>query len=235
MLLLLHGFCDTDVNFASFGTKLQLPQTAVLAIRAPIPMLDMGFTWFDVLTSNGDLSFDSADAVASLRETSDAMLPLLHRLHQRHGYALRNIFILGYSQGGTVALSVLRSLQDTAIGGVVSICGAPAPAPPPTLCSSTPVLFTLGQRDSAAESKARAWAEFEGARGVSAAAQHDRAIVIIKDKGEAMVQAGHEARVLMQFFGKHLNLRSLQLYAQSDVVAVDNSQLMGALCASQGL
>ena len=85
-----------------------------------------------MLTSNGDLSFDSADAVASLRETSDAMLPLLHRLHQRHGYALRNIFILAnsiYSQGGT-------------------------------------------------------WAEFEGARGVSAAAQHDRAIVIIKDKGE---------------------------------------------------
>ena len=50
-----------------------------------------------------------------------------------------------------------------------------------------------------------------------------------------MVQAGHEARVLMQVFGKHLNLRSLQLYAQSDVVAVDNSQLMGALCASQSL
>ena len=94
------------------------------------------FTWFDVLTSNGDLSFDSADAVASLRETSDAMLPLLHRLHQRHGYALRNIFILGYSiysQGGT-------------------------------------------------------WAEFEGARGVSTAAQHDRAIVIIKDKVEDKVE-----------------------------------------------
>ena len=50
-----------------------------------------------------------------------------------------------------------------------------------------------------------------------------------------MVQAGHEARVLMQVFGKHLNLRSLQLYAQSDVVAVDNSQLMGDLCALQGV
>jgi predicted esterase len=233
VLLLLHGFCDTDLNFASFGTKLQLPQTAVLAIRAPIPLLDMGFTWFDVLTSSGDVSFDSADAVASLRETSDAMLPLLQRLHQRQGYAMRNIFILGYSQGGTVALSVLHSLRDVAIGGVVSICGGPAPPPEPpsTPCSTTPVLFTLGQRDSAAESKARAWSQFEAARGGHTA---DCAMVIIKDKGEAMVQQGDEVRVLMQFFGQHLKLRSLQLYAQSDVVAVDNPQLMGALCASQG-
>ena len=34
----------------------------------------------------------------------------------RHGYALRNVFMLGFSQGGTVALSVLQSLNGAPIG-----------------------------------------------------------------------------------------------------------------------
>jgi hypothetical protein len=83
LLLLLHGIGDTDANFSAFGAELQLPQTAVLAIRAPIPLLDMGFTWFDVLTPAGDVCFDSPDAIASLWETSAAMLPLLQRVQQR--------------------------------------------------------------------------------------------------------------------------------------------------------
>ena len=83
LLLLLHGLGDTDANLSAFGAELQLPQTAVLAVRAPILLLHMGFTWFDVLTPAGDVCFDSPDAIASLWETSAAMLPLLQRVQQR--------------------------------------------------------------------------------------------------------------------------------------------------------
>jgi predicted esterase len=221
VLLLLHGFGDADVNFAAFGAKLQLPQTAVLAVRAPIPMLDMGFTWFDVFTESGDVCFDSIDAIASLRETSAALLPLLQRVHTRHGYALRNMFMLGYSQGGTIALGVAQALGSIAIGGIVSICGAPPPPLPKAMCSSTPILFTLGERDVSADSKSHAWSQFQTQWRSSAASSpqssaaadelHDCVMLHVAGKAEAMVQGEDETRALMQFFGRHLKLRSLQL------------------------
>ena len=225
MLLLLHGFGDSDVNFAAFGAKLQLPQTAVLAVRAPIPMLDIGFTWFDVFTESGDLCFDSSDAIASLRETSAALLPLLQRVHAQYGYALRNIFMLGFSQGGTVALGAALSMGCVTIGGIISICGAPPPPLPSTMCSSTPILFTLGERDVSATSKARAWSQFEthwrspGASlspsSSAADTNIDCCMLIVAGKTEAMLQGEDETRTLMQFFSRHLNLRSLQLYVSA--------------------
>jgi len=212
---------DTNDNFVTFGTKLQLPQTAVLALRAPLPLLDMGFTWFDVLTPSGDVCFDSPDAVASLRETSSAVLRVLQRLHQRHGYVLRNIYLLGFAQGGTVALSVLQTLQQFAIGGVVSICGPPPSALPSMQFNNTPVLFTQGMLDRFAASKSLAWAQFEERwRSARAAAprsapltdgEYDCCMLTIEDKGETMVQGAKESLALMQFFGRHLALRSLQL------------------------
>jgi predicted esterase len=224
-LLLLHGLGDADHNFAKFGAKLQLPQTAVVAIRAPLPLLDMGFTWFDVITPAGDVCLDSPDAVASLRETSSALIAVLHRLQQRHSYPLRNIFLLGYSQGGSVAFGVLQALCNISIGGIISISGPPPPPPPqPMQHNDTPVLFTLGGRDAAFASNSRAWTLFEGqwreARASAAHAAEDCcSMVIVADKADAMVQGEHETRALMQFFGRHLRLRSLQLCARAAAAA----------------
>ena len=185
----------------------------------------MGFTWFDVITSDGDVCLDSPDAIASLRDTSRAMCMLLQRLHIQHKYPLRNIFILGYSQGGTAALSTLQSLNTLSIGGVISISGPPPPAPHTMQPSATPVLFTLGQRDACAASKSRAWSQFElewrnqlpaahdSHSPVLPASECDCRMLLVAGKAEAMVQGGDETRVLMEFFGKHLKLRSLQLYA----------------------
>jgi predicted esterase len=267
ILVLLHGFGDTDSNFVAFGSKLQLPQTAVLAIRAPIPLLDMGFTWFDVLTPSGDISFDSPQAIASLRDSASSVLPLLQRLQRLHGYALRNVFMLGYAQGGTVALSVLQSMPSVAIGGVISISGPPPPPPPNMQHTNTPVLFTLGGLDSCAAEKSRAWSQFElkwrsapangtdagDAHAHRAASDRECCMLLVEDKGEAIVCGAKECQVLMEFFGRHLNLRSLQLcvrtrccsharlmndsggrYAQADVIRVDGSdtaatEMMAAL------
>lgn len=218
-LLLLHGLGDSDVNFAKFGAKLQLPQTAVIAVRAPLPLLDMGHTWFDVLTPSGHVCLDSPDAIASLWETSTALLALLHRLHQRFDYALRNIFVMGYSQGGTVALGVLQIMRNFAVGGVISVSGPPPPPPPSMRPNDTPVLFTLGQRDAMFASKMRAWTQFDtkwreaAARGDSAH-HNDCSVIIVADKGESMVQGEDEMRAIMQFFGSHFRMRNLQLYVR---------------------
>jgi predicted esterase len=218
-LLLFHGLGDSDDNFVKFGAKLQLPQTATLAVRAPLPLLDMGFTWFDVITSTGHVCLESPDAVASLCRTSSSFLAVIHRLHQRYSYALRNIFLVGYAQGGTMALSVLQLIGHVTLGGVVSISGAPPPPLPAIVHNGTPVLFTLGQRDVSFASKSRSWEQFEKQlRDASAhsdasrdGGQDDCSMFVVADKGEAMVQGGDETRVLMQFFSRHLRMRSLQL------------------------
>ena len=87
-------------------------------------------------------------------------------------------------------------------------------------------------------------------------------MLLVAGKAEAMVQGGDETRVLMEFFGKHLKLRSLQLYApkratvisprrfatgmrfcfsrrcryaQADVVSVDDAaQVMSEITGSAG-
>jgi hypothetical protein len=117
--------------------------------------------------------------------------------------------------------------------------------------SATPVLFILGQRDACAASKSRAWSQFElqwrddlsGAphSPVLPASESECCLLLVVGQAEAMAQSADETRVLMEFFGWHLKLRSLQLcarrshfpprrcfsrccrYAQADVVGVDNA------------
>jgi len=38
LLILLHGLGDTEKRFADFGKQMALPQTAVVALRAPLPL-----------------------------------------------------------------------------------------------------------------------------------------------------------------------------------------------------
>lgn len=61
LLILLHGLGDTLRPFASLGQKLELPQTAIMAIQAPEPIPFMEgkcFQWFpsfNPLTGEGRL------------------------------------------------------------------------------------------------------------------------------------------------------------------------------------
>lgn len=58
ILLLLHGLGDTLQPFHNLGNKLQLPQTAIMAIQAPEPIPFMGesYQWypsFNLMTGEG--------------------------------------------------------------------------------------------------------------------------------------------------------------------------------------
>ncbi|CAM9610239.1 unnamed protein product, partial [Phaeothamnion confervicola] len=47
LLILLHGLGDTHENFANLARKMALPQTATLALRAPITLpFELGYGWY---------------------------------------------------------------------------------------------------------------------------------------------------------------------------------------------
>lgn len=46
LLVLLHGFGDSDTNFSRFGKSLELPHTDVLALCGKYDLLGEGFCWY---------------------------------------------------------------------------------------------------------------------------------------------------------------------------------------------
>ena len=144
------------------------------------------------------------------------------------------VFLFGYAQGGTAALDLLRRLGSRRLGGLVSWCGH-ALSPPANARSAhgteaatavaagaagaavgvavspgaagIPVLVVGGDGDertppAAAHQLFRtmtaAWRDVESPA--------EQKLHILPARGDAMVSNAPEARLLMEFFAKHLAL-----------------------------
>ncbi|KAJ5795155.1 hypothetical protein N7457_001754 [Penicillium paradoxum] len=207
ILLLLHGLGDTAAAFTKFAQALRLPETTIITIQgtAPLPFDLGGFHWGD------DVSFDSAtgalDMDAGLTRSTKTLVEIVRgTLVQKCGYALREIMVLGFGQGGMAALAVARELglkndgaEVGALSGVISI-GAPY-----ALSGSragdknrSPVLLVSG-RDSVAvsdEAVRRTKQVFEFVE-VSRYAR----------RGDGMPASRDEMLPVMQFFARRLRSR----------------------------
>ncbi|OQE40228.1 hypothetical protein PENCOP_c006G04938 [Penicillium coprophilum] len=165
ILLLLHGLGDTAASFTKFAEAIRLPETTIVTVQgtAPLPFDLGGSHWGD------DVSFDSAtgalDMDAGLTRSTKKLVSEVVRgtLVQKCGYALREIMVLGFGQGGMAALAIARELglrgnsnlgsgEVGTLSGVISI-GAPYPLSGSRVGDKnrTPVLLVAG-RDSVAVS-----------------------------------------------------------------------------------
>jgi len=100
ILVLFHGLGDNPANFINFGKKISLPQTAVVALRAPfpIPYFDEGTGWYPSFDSNGEL-FTSACPLRmqGLLKTREIVGRFVDVLVDKYGYEYRQIFFFGFS------------------------------------------------------------------------------------------------------------------------------------------
>ncbi|PPQ65971.1 hypothetical protein CVT24_011188 [Panaeolus cyanescens] len=101
LLIMLHGLGDTHIPFSKLGKTLKLPQTAVLALRAPeqVPFLyEEAYQWYTSFDELGELienpnptpAFSYLDKIIT-HLTEDCQWPL-SRVH-----------LFGFAQGGSVA------------------------------------------------------------------------------------------------------------------------------------
>ncbi|KAL2848500.1 Alpha/Beta hydrolase protein [Aspergillus pseudoustus] len=210
ILLLLHGLGDTHAPFTNLAKSLALPETTILTIQAPNPLLlDIpGFHWGDDInfdSRTGALDMDAGFNTAKRFLVEDIVKKVLL---EKCGYHLREITMLGFGQGGMSGLVVAQELVSEGgstsggageLGGVISI-GA---AYPLSLAgksngkgkSRTPVLLVSG-RDSdivtdSAVKRTKDVFEFVEVH------QYSR-------RGDTMPRSRDEMLPIMRFFGRRL-------------------------------
>ena len=216
LLLLLHGLGDTPVPFARLAATMALPETSALALRAPrsLPAGLDGSMWHESFDAEGEVLPPSAGLLAEPRQS---LLTLLATL-ERFGWPARRVFLLGYMQGGVVALDLAARATETRLGGVVSVCGHLTPdlLPSPTATGvQTPVLIIAGTRDDHAP-VAVARRSFDALRtlmGNSVPAK------LTEIEGRA-IGSQREMRPLMEFFAANLELHTAALEDDPSIIRV---------------
>ncbi|KAJ3372363.1 hypothetical protein HDU91_003791 [Kappamyces sp. JEL0680] len=217
LLVLLHGLGDSRDNFAKFGIGMNLPQTGLLLLQAPfpIPYFDEGSCWYPSFDLAGnELTMANQDTRLGLEKTRRLLGDLLNghvlwNAARKTGWPAERVFLLGFAQGGQVALDLAQSLP--LLGGVVSLSGYLDP-----LSYSAPLspvhakgLLLYGQLETGVDSL----------REMTRRALPQVQQVAVGGRGLAMPSSRAEMEQIVQFFAKHLWLRNLALEAMADEVS----------------
>lgn len=238
LLLLLHGLGDTHKKFSSLAEQMELPQTATLAVSGPIvfpeELVDDGRAWFTAFDENWNLiqpTETETRRILSLKETSKLMNLLMDALTSHCGWTRDRIHLLGFSQGGTVALDMaLRACGPYRLGSVVAISSSLLPESflqsteeNDVTCEQnacTSVLMTHGNQDKVVNRtdvlRSADWLR-------KAHASMDVQLRTL-DKDHAMVSSRREMQILMEFWAKHLHCHMVNLEQNATVYEVSHSQ-----------
>ncbi|KAK7037498.1 hypothetical protein VNI00_010990 [Paramarasmius palmivorus] len=205
LLILLHGLGDTHLPFSKLGKQLHLPQTAILALRAPdqIPFLEeQAFQWYTSFDQLGEL-IDRPNPTPAL----DLLTKVFNHLIQDCTWPSTKIHLFGFAQGGSVALEFAIKFwrngdMKERIGSVVSVSGPLLSYPTLSTLCPTPVLAvyrpppaepSLSSSDLAALRKA-----FDGVKEVKLGA-----------RGAAMPSSKEEWEPIMRFWSERLSRRQV--------------------------
>ena len=122
------------------------PRLQVISVRAPL-RLDMGgYAWFPIEFTDTGLAVDYEAGDAAVQQLGQ----LLTTLQQDTGNDAADTFVLGFSQGGAMALGLLLARPQD-LGGVAFLSGLwsrqAMPATVPAAVRGKPVLQTHGSGD----------------------------------------------------------------------------------------
>lgn len=247
LLVLLHGLGDSAANFVEFASRLALPQTSLLAVTAPgrLPF-DMGAAWYPAFEQDGSLIAepvppDDRRRAEGLRASRLAVQTLLRGLINRCNWRGSELFLLGFSQGGLVALDVATHTATPPLGGSVglscmcllpeqdalrdgraeqSALRSPLISMHGALDETVPLSLARETRDALrtrlAARQAAQGAGLAGAEPLEGADQHE--YVELPGAKHATPQSAEHARPLLAFFSRHLVRRSPALEEAADVI-----------------
>jgi len=117
LLILLHGV-GCDENFWADSLPQLDERFLILSVRAPERYANGGYCWFPVKFANGKFIFDAAQAQASWR----ALTEFATAAAAAYNIAPKQSYLLGFSQGATVALCAMLTAPEK-LGGVIALNG----------------------------------------------------------------------------------------------------------------
>ncbi|KAJ6613590.1 hypothetical protein B0H10DRAFT_216783 [Mycena sp. CBHHK59/15] len=201
ILIFLHGLGDTHVPFSKLGRQLKLPQTAVLALRAPdqVPFLyEESYAWFPSFGDLGEL-IDRPNPTTALI----LMEAVFRHLIDDCAWPAHRIHLFGFAQGGSVAVeSALRwwRLQAASLGSIVTISGPLLSYP--TLANPSPTPLLVAYRPAPAETVLPAGALPAFRKGFQRVVENK-----MDAKGPGMPASKTEWEPIMRFWSETLGKR----------------------------
>jgi phospholipase/carboxylesterase len=146
LLILLHGVGSNELAMAALSDSFD-PRFIVVSARSPIPLGPFAFAWFNVtFTPNGPvIEADEAEA-AWLRVTR-----FIDEAVAAYDADPRQVFAVGFSQGGIVALATMLTAPERLAGAVCMSGRLPPEVLPhivgPDRLRDKPVLIVHGVND----------------------------------------------------------------------------------------
>jgi phospholipase/carboxylesterase len=148
-LVLLHGYGADEHDLLELGHMLD-PRLRVVSLQAPVPMGGRQRAWYPLSQdARGNLISEPAQVRAGLKAAVEAVEAIAKESPQP--------FLLGFSQGGGMSLSVLLTRPEL-VAGVLSFSGVPPVLEPAEIAPASrgkPIFAGHGRQDPVV-SRARA-------------------------------------------------------------------------------
>ncbi|MFL6229351.1 MAG: alpha/beta hydrolase [Pyrinomonadaceae bacterium] len=146
LLVLLHGIGSNEVDLFSLAPYLD-ERFFVASARAPVVLGYDAYGWFKIEITPAGLSADVAQARASLQQLAQ----FIGELIDAYSVDPRRVYLLGFSQGAMMSLSLMLS-QPASVAGIVAMSGrlpaeALADVRDADALAGLPVLVTHGTFD----------------------------------------------------------------------------------------
>lgn len=129
LLLLLHGVGGNENNL--FDLAESFPgKFLVISARGPLTFGPGSYAWFQV-------NFNSGKPIINEQQAEDArkhILKLLDDLHQDFDYDEKQVYLLGFSQGGIISYSVALT-EPEKVKGIAVMSGRLLPEIKPMIAS----------------------------------------------------------------------------------------------------
>lgn len=101
LLILLHGVGSNEKDLFSFTAHLP-DKFLVISARAPIALGPSSFAWYQVDFSSGKPVYNQAQE----QKSREVILTFIDELKEQHSFDEKEIYLVGFSQGAIMSLSV---------------------------------------------------------------------------------------------------------------------------------
>lgn len=101
LLIMLHGYGSNEGDLFSLTRGID-PRFLVIALRAPLKINQTGYAWFNINFNESPPAFDEKQAENSMKQ----IIEFVKEVQKIYPIDSKQIFLLGFSQGASLSLSL---------------------------------------------------------------------------------------------------------------------------------